>query len=816
MNKLRWNGRLLLVLMVSGCNSEGQDVESSRSARSFATISPTSVYQIKNAATGKCIGIAGNSKSNDAHVEERTCNGSVGQNFSIASVATGYYAIKNTNSAKCLDVTGKSTRDGAAIIQYTCSSIATNQQWAIADTSGGAVRLTAHHSSKVAGINGGATADGTLVVQETWSGATYQQFMLSTGAGGAGGSGGTTGTGGSGGSGGSSGTCLAGAACPLANPCQIGTISCSTGSPVCVLAGNQAPGVLCGAPASCNPSTNVATPAQMCDGIGNCPAVTPVMCLSGCNGTVCAATKSDGTVCSSGTECAHGNCVSNAAGTGKICCASPCSNACQACASNGSACTTKNAGVADAVCGGATTCHTGTCASGGICQLASPGTACAGGLYCTTAGQCTCQGGGSCQPSNVCQTGTYSCTTGTAQCTVSGNQPTTVACGAQQSCSGTTKKLAQMCNGNGSCASQMTQKCLYRCNAQGTDCDNTNYCSPNPCLNGGSCTNTTTGYTCACTGGWGGATCTVNLFQGLGMLSSEYSDSSNADAVSADGSIVVGEAYGTFRSVSQGFKWTSSGGMVSLTSPVPNYDFIATAISANGIAGMTQFCIPLGLYWNGSAEYNLNDFGGNGSGAYGLSDNGVVVGFGYTNTGAYRAVRWASVGAPPIALDAAGTYAFSIAYGVSSDGTVVVGVMSNGAFRWTTTGGLVPLPGATPQARAVNSTGAITVGWVGAYPNLSPVKWSGTSSPVTLGSGDGQALAVNSAGTVIVGTSSAGAFVWDSASGRRLIATVLANAGANLAGWSLTSAKGVSADGKTIVGDGAHNGTVEAWIARLP
>ena len=200
MHKTSSHHRLLLTLLVAGCGSAGEPVELSQEG---LTISPTAVYQIKSAATGKCVGIVGNSTANSAKVEARTCNGATGQNFTISTVATGYYAIKNTTSLKCLDVTGKSTADGAAIIQYTCGSSSTNQQWAIAEVSSGVVRFTAHHSGKVAEVNLGGTADGTTLVQRTWNGASYQQFQLSTGTGGAGGAGGSTG--GTGGAGGSTG-----------------------------------------------------------------------------------------------------------------------------------------------------------------------------------------------------------------------------------------------------------------------------------------------------------------------------------------------------------------------------------------------------------------------------------------------------------------------------------------------------------------------------------------------------------------------------------------------------------------------------------
>ncbi|HJX54579.1 MAG TPA: RICIN domain-containing protein, partial [Polyangia bacterium] len=104
MHKIPLRCCLLLTLFVGACSSAGESVD--RSQALALTISPTAVYQIKGAASGKCIGIAGNSTANSAKVEERTCNGSVGQNFKLSSVATGYYAIKNTNSLKCLDVSG--------------------------------------------------------------------------------------------------------------------------------------------------------------------------------------------------------------------------------------------------------------------------------------------------------------------------------------------------------------------------------------------------------------------------------------------------------------------------------------------------------------------------------------------------------------------------------------------------------------------------------------------------------------------------------------------------------------------------------------
>jgi uncharacterized membrane protein len=63
------------------------------------------------------------------------------------------------------------------------------------------------------------------------------------------------------------------------------------------------------------------------------------------------------------------------------------------------------------------------------------------------------------------------------------------------------------------------------------------------------------------------------------------------------------------------------------------------------------------------------------------------------------------------------------------------------------------------------------------------------------------------------------AFHWDATHGMRSLRDVLVNdfsLGASLAGWTMTRAEGISADGRFIVGNGRNpNGDPEAWIARL-
>jgi hypothetical protein len=62
------------------------------------------------------------------------------------------------------------------------------------------------------------------------------------------------------------------------------------------------------------------------------------------------------------------------------------------------------------------------------------------------------------------------------------------------------------------------------------------------------------------------------------------------------------------------------------------------------------------------------------------------------------------------------------------------------------------------------------------------------------------------------------AFFWDQENGMRDLQQLLTSQyGLDLAGWHLTEANGISADGLTIVGTGiSPSGDQEAWIAHIP
>jgi len=136
----------------------------------------------------------------------------------------------------------------------------------------------------------------------------------------------------------------------------------------------------------------------------------------------------------------------------------------------------------------------------------------------------------------------------------------------------------------------------------------------------------------------------------------------------------------------------------------------------------------------------------------------------------------------------------SVATGVSADGNVVVGYATpyqgccirTEAFRWTRTGGMVGLgflPGGSYSgANAVNADGAVVVGYSSdKNGNSTAIKWT--------------------AGT-----------------GMQSIKDILIANGVNMAGWTLTEATGVSADGTVISGNAEtpSNNNGEAWVATIP
>ena len=217
------------------------------------------------------------------------------------------------------------------------------------------------------------------------------------------------------------------------------------------------------------------------------------------------------------------------------------------------------------------------------------------------------------------------------------------------------------------------------------------------------------------------------------------------------------------------FGWTV-GGMVNLgTLPGGTYS-ASRAVSADGstVAGwsgrpvgsleLTHACV-----WTGAGVLDLGPSGAGNSLAYGISaDGSVVVGYSYLANSQLRAFRWTPGGGMANLGVLSGTgWASSTAYGVSGNGQVVVGVCeksqaNNGrAFRWTPSGGMQTLgtlkSGKFSEAWAANANGSVVVGTSDSRQGSRAFRWSGNSMTDlgTLG-GVSSARGINSAGQIVL------------------------------------------------------------------
>nr|WP_232897400.1 autotransporter domain-containing protein [Pontibaca salina] len=323
-----------------------------------------------------------------------------------------------------------------------------------------------------------------------------------------------------------------------------------------------------------------------------------------------------------------------------------------------------------------------------------------------------------------------------------------------------------------------------------------------------------------------------DAFQDLGTLGG----SSYAQAVSADGAVVVG--WSKLESGSaRAFRW-ADGKMTDLGTLGGSYS-AAYAVSADGavVVGESnhESGFTLAFRWADGEMTDLGTLGGRNSAAFAVSADGtVVVGHSEFERGNsdYRAFRWAD-GNWRNLQTLGGTN--STATAVSADGAVVVGwsqTANSGtrAFRWTLADGkmasLGTLGGTWSRARGVSADGAVVVGESQtANSGTRAFRWTLADDEMTslgtLGGTWSIANAVSADGAVVVGqsyivnNSGIHAFRWTDGSGMKSVADWVVEQGDTVPlDYVLTKASGVSADGKVIVGDGKFEGKDTVWLVR--
>ncbi len=331
-------------------------------------------------------------------------------------------------------------------------------------------------------------------------------------------------------------------------------------------------------------------------------------------------------------------------------------------------------------------------------------------------------------------------------------------------------------------------------------------------------------------------------FELLGFINDDRNQTF-AEAISADGTTVVGRGGTSAGPTRDAFRWTIATGMRRFND-IPNGDdmYAAYAVTGDGSVVFGE-----GDIFNRRPAARWSEAGGfedigvtsiNSNIAYAASADGSIA-FGSSRypTSNEVAFRWSEAGgAVELALPD-GAFETSLR-GVSADGATAVGWVetdeagaASHATRWTESRGFENL---TPdlqfaRAEAISADAGVVVGYGrnGGSGPLTAFRWSESDGREELRTLDAFAStfadAANADGSVIVGSGRAAdgsntALVWEGDGAGRSIADILTgHFGVDLGGWTLTNAASVSADGRVIVGTATNaEGEFQPWIATIP
>lgn len=99
--------------------------------------------------------------------------------FKGDTISDGTYVITGLNSGMALDDPGLSTAVGTQMDQWTVNN-GSNQKWTLSNLGGNTVRLVNQASGLSLGVRSGSTSNGAAVEQNVWTGATSQQWAVSS------------------------------------------------------------------------------------------------------------------------------------------------------------------------------------------------------------------------------------------------------------------------------------------------------------------------------------------------------------------------------------------------------------------------------------------------------------------------------------------------------------------------------------------------------------------------------------------------------------------------------------------------------------
>ncbi len=319
-------------------------------------------------------------------------------------------------------------------------------------------------------------------------------------------------------------------------------------------------------------------------------------------------------------------------------------------------------------------------------------------------------------------------------------------------------------------------------------------------------------------------------------------------AVSDDGSTVIGNAVGDVYVVTQGFRWTQSGGIQAL-------GFVSesdVASNATGINGNGSVATGTGIGGGTTQAYRWNSGSGmtalpmqsgytESQGFFVSSDGTTFIGKSFNNSTNTQAVfRWNESTGMTTVTSITGASSFVNPHAISSDGSIVYGSSFNGSsasdWKWTESGGLeviTQLDGTNISSiNATSGDGSILVGELNNMTDESYLYKDGAIQSLGLlpvgndtpyGGVSSEAIDVNDDGTVVVGLLRAinnvadrtdfHAFVWDEVHGMREISAILIENGYDVSDYLDFYVTSISADGSVITGSAVTSDYVsEGWV----
>jgi beta-glucanase (GH16 family) len=145
-------------------------------------ISPTAWYTVQNQNSAMCADQADGSTANGTRVLQRTCQGSLNQQWQFRPTDNGYYnVVPRTAASLTWDVTGGEAATGNGVKVQLWSfggSGGRNQQWRPESLGGGRWRFRARHSGRCLDVPGASTSAGVQLQQWDCNGTGAQSFLL--------------------------------------------------------------------------------------------------------------------------------------------------------------------------------------------------------------------------------------------------------------------------------------------------------------------------------------------------------------------------------------------------------------------------------------------------------------------------------------------------------------------------------------------------------------------------------------------------------------------------------------------------------------